>query len=156
MLITNPPYSGEHKPMLLKYLTERKLKAQQAPPFMLLLPAYTATKSYWKDFVNAQTAAAWKIRYYMPCSSYNYLHPEGTGKALPPFYSCWFIGANFDITLSYKNETNGRLNRLDGKVVDSIETMARLGYVSIQKRGNPKQRNKRKKNGHETKPRVDS
>lgn len=145
-MITNPPYSGEHKPRLLQYLLRRKLNPHQAAPFMLLLPAYTATKSYWKEFVDTQTAAAWKTQYYMPSSSYNYLHPEGTGKALPPFYSCWFIGTNFDITSSYRKKSSDHdAKTFHGKVIDSVESMANLGYVSIQKRGNPKQRNKKKK-----------
>ena len=39
-----------------------------------------------------------------------------------------------------KSKSNG-----SGKVVNSLETMASLGYVSLLKRGNPKQRNKRKR-----------
>jgi hypothetical protein len=44
-LVTNPPYSGEHKVRLLNFLGSRPDK-----PFALLLPVYTATKSYWKEF----------------------------------------------------------------------------------------------------------
>ena len=146
VLITNPPYSGEHKSKLLQYLLGRKLSPHGAIPFMLLLPAYTATKSYWKDFTEAQVAEAWKIQYYMPSSSYNFVHPEGTGKALPPFYSCWFIGTDYDISTSYRSKRDDQHDRTCcGKVIDSVEAMAELGYVSLQKRGNPKQRNRKKK-----------
>ena len=54
MLITNPPYSGEHKTKLLHYLLSTTLKEfplGQAKPFALLLPIYTANKNYWKEFV---------------------------------------------------------------------------------------------------------
>lgn len=102
VLVTNPPYSGEHKTKLLSYL------AASNKPFALLLPAYTASKSYWKQYI---TEAGTVIRksslpvsslqsshkskfelYVMPPDSYEYLHPEGTGKDRPPFYSAWFIG----------------------------------------------------------------
>jgi len=32
--------------------------------------------------------------YVMPPDRYEYLHPEGTGKEAPPFYSAWFIGGS--------------------------------------------------------------
>ena len=54
VLITNPPYSGEHKTKLLHYLlstTLRDFPLGQAKPFALLLPIYTANKNYWKEFV---------------------------------------------------------------------------------------------------------
>ena len=47
ILITNPPYSGEHKQKLLEFLSTRSHR-----PFFLLLPVYIASKSYWKDFVH--------------------------------------------------------------------------------------------------------
>ena len=54
VLITNPPYSGEHKTKLLHYLlstTLRETPLGRAKPFALLLPIYTANKNYWKEFV---------------------------------------------------------------------------------------------------------
>lgn len=87
ILITNPPYSGEHKVRLIEYLKNTR------KPFCLLLPAYTATKSYWRDFSESITKVYSEgLVYLMPPNSYSYCHPEGTGKDLPPFYSSWFIG----------------------------------------------------------------
>lgn len=83
ILVTNPPYSGEHKVRLLNYLRTAD------KPFALLLPAYIATKSYWKAFLDDGPRQA---LYILPPDYYHYLHPEGTGKALPPFYSAWLIG----------------------------------------------------------------
>jgi hypothetical protein len=78
-LVTNPPYSGEHKQRLLQYLHTI------SKPFALLLPAYTATKSYWKEFVQ-QERLRWAVSgphdpvlYLLPPASYEYSHPEGTG-----------------------------------------------------------------------------
>ena len=81
----------------------------EGKPFALLLPAYTASKSYWKEFVtdlqcksNYNTSAndggirgtysGSAVLYVLPPDSYEYRHPEGTGKDVPPFYSAWFIG----------------------------------------------------------------
>ena len=30
--------------------------------------------------------------YVLPPDSYEYQHPEGTGKGTPPFFSAWFLG----------------------------------------------------------------
>ena len=73
ILITNPPYSCDHKLKLLNFLKNNythqvdhhhhqyQLQKQQQHhyshhdnrPFALLLPAYIATKSYWKDFLSS-------------------------------------------------------------------------------------------------------
>lgn len=117
ILVTNPPYSGEHKIQLLRYLQTI------SKPYALLLPAYTATKSYWKDFLQfesqrgkARTALSISdpVIYLLPPSSYEYSHPEGTGlailssvclislgKDLPPFYSAWFVGGTFSSLTKY-------------------------------------------------------
>jgi hypothetical protein len=114
ILVTNPPYSGEHKQKLLDYISGT------AAPFALLLPAYTATKSYWKTFVESQDArwlpaqvvsggsntgsssssfasgavackaaggeAASSVMYVLPPNSYQYDHPEGTGRCPAALY----------------------------------------------------------------------
>lgn len=46
IMITNPPFSGEHKAKLLKYIGGIN------KPFAILLPLYTATKAYWRAFVD--------------------------------------------------------------------------------------------------------
>lgn len=120
ILVTNPPYSGEHKVNLLKFLAAHTNKAStnvktstttnttsantpiQASnsdtaevstlPFALLLPVYVATKSYWKDFVQQQKSIGMDAFYILPPDYYEYSHPEGTGKDIPPFYSAWFLG----------------------------------------------------------------
>ncbi|RYH01494.1 hypothetical protein EON65_48315 [archaeon] len=79
--MTNPPYSGEHKVRLLQYLSTT------THPYLLLLPAYIATKAYWKNFTQNKS-----VLYIAPPEHYHYVHPENTGKDLPPFYSMWFVG----------------------------------------------------------------
>ena len=88
IMVTNPPYSGEHKIQLLQYLQS---SVSNRRPFALLLPAYIATKQYWRTFCD-QVQSSYKIAYLLPKQSYQYDHPEGTGKDIPPFYSAWLIG----------------------------------------------------------------
>lgn len=133
--MTNPPYSGEHKVNLLKFLAAHTARTSTSDsarsrddgtsskacatfstgssdtrmdssnktcdkssievstlPFALLLPVYVATKSYWKDFVQQQHSIGKDAFYILPPDYYEYSHPEGTGKDVPPFYSAWFIG----------------------------------------------------------------
>ena len=124
ILVTNPPYSGEHKVNLLKFLsthrsatagansklssecpTSAQTSNSTSKPFALLLPVYVATKSYWKDFASQQmqtsgsgtssgsgNSSGTKVFYILPPDYYEYSHPEGTGKDIPPFYSAWFVG----------------------------------------------------------------
>lgn len=42
------------------------------------------------------------VLYSLPPDYYDYNHPDGTGKSLPPFYSSWFIG---NINQTIKNNT---------------------------------------------------
>jgi hypothetical protein len=86
-LVTNPPYSGEHKQRLLQYLHTI------SKPFALLLPAYTATKSYWREFLQEERRLRLSperrsgphdpVLYLLPPASYEYSHPEGTGSPSP-------------------------------------------------------------------------
>lgn len=178
ILVTNPPYSGDHKQRLLNFLSS------SAKPYALLVPAYTATKSYWKDFleyksscnqtaqprinnsVQSQQSKRSKllpspavtakistpetkgqesrrdVLYLMPANSYEYVHPEGTGKDVPPFYSCWFVGgvpAIDRLRIAVSSSAEGR--RLE--VLTSIVDMVSRGYV-VDKRPNPKRRKKMK------------
>lgn len=136
MLITNPPYSGDHKQRLLQYL----LSAQVMKPFALLLPAYTATKSYWGEFVDKmRSGRSSGFLYVMPTGSYEYDHPEGTGKDIPPFYSCWFLGG---ISPSLVPRLESALHGTNVKaVLRDVDAMIAAGYVT-SKRPNPKRRKK--------------
>ena len=53
VLVTNPPYSGEHKQRLLAYLRgeHEREHCRASRPFMLLMPAWLAATDYWADFV---------------------------------------------------------------------------------------------------------
>mmetsp|Transcript_8151 Transcript_8151/g.13736 ORF Transcript_8151/g.13736 Transcript_8151/m.13736 type:complete len:360 (-) Transcript_8151:16-1095(-) len=198
VLVTNPPYSGEHKVNLLKFLAthtaansannsrnsvvtsttpEKSIAAAENKntnnadkvkpttlPFALLLPVYTATKSYWKDFVHAQSLLGKNSFYILPPDYYEYSHPEGTGKDIPPFYSAWFLGGfsteqKNSIIQSLRTKprtaiptkpTNPPLKRLSFPVLtvaESVEALVSRGVVTDSKRPNPKQRQKMKQKG---------
>ena len=105
LLVTNPPYSGDHKQRLLDFLLSR---AQQGRPFLLLMPAWVAGTDYWRAFLRKlakrrrRTAAPPGGRrvlerragvfYVVPREAYAYVHPEKTGHATPPFSTIWFCG----------------------------------------------------------------
>jgi len=143
VLVTNPPYSGDHKQRLLSYLLGRETLG----PFCLLLPAYTATKSYWKAFVDQMLSKHGAASLYlMPSESYEYDHPEGTGKDIPPFYSAWFLGGfpqNQCAEIEKKIAAAGAASGRKIVVLRSVEEMAEHKYV-VTKRPNPKQRKKKR------------
>lgn len=104
LLVTNPPYSGDHKQRLLDFLLSR---AQQGRPFLLLMPAWVAGTDYWRAFLRKlakrrrQKAPPGGRRvlerragvfYVVPREPYAYVHPEKTGHATPPFSTIWFCG----------------------------------------------------------------
>lgn len=135
ILVTNPPYSGDHKQRLLTFLL-----GVQAP-FCLLLPAYTATKSYWREFVGAKKPAGYSFLYLMPPRSYEYDHPEGTGKDTPPFYSCWFLGGAFSGNTAKDLARSLVAANSDLVVLGSVEEMVEKKFIT-QKRLKPSRRKK--------------
>lgn len=188
ILITNPPYSGDHKQKLLSYL------GKVNKPYVLLLPAYVATKSYWRDFISSVSSSTphttkqssivsrnnstsctpslpstpanntKSVRYILPPDSYTYDHPEGTGKAIPPFYSCWFLGGVEQTilnTLASSSSSSSKSKRSATiaticsatsstggqrllQVLSTMEELITAGYVTY-KRPNPKRRKKMQK-----------
>jgi len=132
VLVTNPPYSGEHKTRLLGFLSS-PVAGHAAKPFALLLPAYTAGKAYWRSYLLANPADT--EAYLLPAAAYEYSHPEGTGHAAPPFYSAWFLGRFPPLAVLQGSQARG--STLVGAVADLVAR----GHV-VEKRLNPKQRRK--------------
>jgi hypothetical protein len=173
ILVTNPPYSGEHKPKLLNYLLSTIQNSNnttlQPKPFALLLPIYTATKNYWKEFAFEfvrQTSDPNSLFYLVPPDCYEYQHPEGTGKDIPPFKSAWFIGlptmsntgGGVDVmevrralesatatasSVSSATASAGSARARGGcTVYATVDQLAAAGHVVVDRRPNPKQRKK--------------
>ena len=85
VLVTNPPYSGDHKEAVLRYCLAC------GRPWALLLPAYVATKRYFGQALSAGGCPP--PLFLLPGKRYEYSHPEGTGHAQSPFESLWIVGA---------------------------------------------------------------
>eukprot|EP00669_Euglena_mutabilis_P000479 TRINITY_DN10705_c0_g1_i1.p1 TRINITY_DN10705_c0_g1~~TRINITY_DN10705_c0_g1_i1.p1 ORF type:complete len:321 (+),score=44.23 TRINITY_DN10705_c0_g1_i1:45-965(+) len=82
VLLTNPPFSGDHKERVLKFCCER------ATAWALLLPGYVATKSYYSAAIGTTQQRPF---YLVPKTRYDFAHPEGTGKPSSPFHSFWYL-----------------------------------------------------------------
>lgn len=114
VLVTNPPYSGDHKKRLLRFLFSQKTGGR---PFMLLLPSWTAAKQYWRQFLwalgqraigdssvdlevafrrtrglTAELERDAGCFYVVPSERYDFLHPGGGGHDVAPFHGIWFCG----------------------------------------------------------------
>jgi hypothetical protein len=94
--------------------------------------------------------------YVLPPDYYEYCHPEGTGKGIPPFFSSWICGGmSSDIrqisriafqkfprrAVSVLPTGVKRIPFSNLTVIDTVESVAALGLVA-DKRPNPKQRRK--------------
>ena len=86
MLVTNPPYSGDHKERVIEFCLD------SGKPWALLLPNYVATKQYYTAAVAKHSVHHGRIGggggggkqqpFYIvpqPGLQYQYTHPEGTG-----------------------------------------------------------------------------
>ncbi|GLI64201.1 hypothetical protein VaNZ11_007393, partial [Volvox africanus] len=97
ILVTNPPYSSDHKERILEFCL------RSGKPWALLLPNYVATKAYFSELLDSMsTPAAQRPFFLTPPARYNYEHPEGTGHAESPFFSIWYIGLGEHTETIYK------------------------------------------------------
>mmetsp|Transcript_18289 Transcript_18289/g.39530 ORF Transcript_18289/g.39530 Transcript_18289/m.39530 type:complete len:249 (-) Transcript_18289:63-809(-) len=151
ILITNPPYSGDHKERCLEFAV-RQLK-NYGRSFFLLMPNYIAMKEYFRKIVLDEKI---QIFYITPSPNhpYEYEHPEGTGHQTSPFASVWFCGlsytegkadvkpvtdafAKFHSSLTQSTSATGT-----PQIVTNLQNLIRIGGVSGEKRRNPRQRKK--------------
>ena len=91
VLVTNPPYSGEHVARLFQFAEGC------GKPWLMLIPAYCATLPCYTSGLEGRQAVA----YAAPRKRYRYVTPTGArgdiGKKeqlkTAPFVTLWFIGA---------------------------------------------------------------
>ena len=147
VLVTNPPYSEEHKKKCLDYAF-RRLK-QEDTPFALLLPAYVATKSYFRQLL--ETHGLTGLVYLVPQTDYAYDHPEGTGKEVSPFRSMWFCGLprgrHARVREFWKSSKQAQQQ---AHLYLSLAELEGAQVISTQHRPNPKQRKKKRKRMEQT------
>ncbi|KAL9190980.1 hypothetical protein ACHAXT_000686 [Thalassiosira profunda] len=157
ILVTNPPYSGDHKERCLQFAVDQ-LKTR-GRPFFLLMPNYVATKDYFRKIVLEGGEGTKRIRtfYVTPAVDrpYEYDHPEGTGHAVSPFASVWFCGLSYGggkensraVTDAFAKFHATRALAATGtpRIATSLQELIQMGGVSGQKRKNPRQRRKMRK-----------
>jgi hypothetical protein len=157
ILVTNPPYSGDHKEQCLDFAVSQLKKYGR--PFFLLMPNYVAMKEYFRKTVlndNDGSGSKKEVQtFYIAPSSmspYEYDHPDGTGYQVPPFASVWYCG------LAYMERTSQSKSVIDTfvkfhslrdpsrkgtpRIVKSLQELISIGGVSGERRKNPRQRRK--------------
>ncbi len=82
VVVTNPPFSGDHKERCLRHCVE------SGRPWACVLPNYCATKEYFQRITQP---CADGLFFGVPKAQYEFEHPEGTGHASSPFFSLWFF-----------------------------------------------------------------
>jgi len=122
VLVTNPPYSGDHMERLLKFCISR------TKPFCLLVPNFVLNKPWYKE---GTKALGTKPVFLCPRKRYSYLPPEGLRhekKTTAPFESFWVmsLGAATASAVSAWNETEG-----------AKKDHARLAFGFKKRRGVP-------------------
>ena len=142
ILVTNPPYSSNHKERCLEFAANQLKK--KGRPFFLLMPNYVSTKEYFRKIT--QTI---QVVFIAPSTShpYDYIHPEGTGHDKSPFESVWFCGVSKnedmkalkDVFIKFHSKhTSTPIPRW----AESLKDLIKVGGVSGEKRKNPRQRKK--------------
>jgi hypothetical protein len=161
VLVTNPPYSDTHKERCLDFcFGQLRGDREQFRPFLLLMPAYTAAKQYYRDCLisRANTCTTTNddtlpvcngedVVYLVPSTPYHYDHPDHTGKDTSPFESLWFCGIGKERVQSLQQFWT-RLppsNVPRPTLVTSMAGLAAKNVISLQNRPNPRQRKKKRK-----------
>lgn len=172
-LITNPPYSGTHKEQCVKFAIENLKNGEisHGRAFFLLMPNYVAIRDHFRSSIEvAEQDASMEIMYVVPSISYEYDHPEGTGKDQSPFQSIWFCGVSSHCVERAKqafrdayghdsvgvSSGSGDHDYPTPRLVSNLSELKELGAVPIVKRRNPKQRRKEKERIQHTQKSIHS
>ncbi|CAB9521560.1 expressed unknown protein [Seminavis robusta] len=140
ILVTNPPYSDQHKEKCLDFSMEQL--RTQGNPFFLLMPSYVASREYFRS-----RDQKGDVMYLIPSVPYEYTHPEGTGKDVPPFASLWFCGIPRDKQqqlMDHWKTIPWDHGRIKPSLASSWNDLKETGTISTAKRPNPRQRKKRR------------
>lgn len=132
LLITNPPYSDQHKKQCLEYCFQRL--RQDNVPFLLLMPTYVASKQYYRSYFENHVD---DVVYILPSGEqYQYQHPQGTGKDNSPFDSLWFCGVGPDRRATLLQERRF-------SVIGSVQDLRDQKIIAARNRPGARRRRKR-------------
>jgi hypothetical protein len=156
--ITNPPYSDCHKEKCVRHAVEQlRKKNDSKTPFFILMPNYVAVKNHFREAIGSVDGKEdpKDIFYVIPSKPYEYEHPEGTGKEIPPFKSIWFCGIPAEKVKSAKEafrkehgfDSVGLLGSKtpfskSPRLLSTLQELKAIAAVPNEKRKNPKQRRK--------------
>ena len=90
VIVTNPPYSGDHIQNLMQFVTSSK---HQNKPFFLLLPNWVVKKDYYQSCTaNIQPfyLVPHKRYVYVPPKDFRAAKKSDTHKKSAPFVSMWY------------------------------------------------------------------
>lgn len=143
VLVTNPPYSGDHLERCLSFA------ARCGKPFALLLPNYVYNKNYYRSAVREDLTRPF---YLIPKQRYTYTVPDKYVKGsrervgTSPFFTFWYLGGCRERTDDVVKDVRQGLG-LGERLAESIEGLpndVRDITDTVKKRKNPKARRKEK------------
>ncbi|CAM9367076.1 unnamed protein product [Scytosiphon promiscuus] len=138
VLITNPPYSGDHKKRCLEYCRA------SGKPWFLLVPNYVATKDYYRLAVLGPAAGPGGEPFYVvPETKYAFDHPEGTGHTDSPFTGVWYVHCGIHNQAVFEGTAAEKRGGIE--VLRSLKELSQTGAVTTERRLNPRQRKALKK-----------
>lgn len=98
VLVTNPPYSGNHIEKLMRHVTSKEFGDR---PWLLLMPNWVHKKDYFLHLIKDVN-----VFYIVPRKRYVYIPPQNfreskksdVHKKSSPFVSMWYIYGGNDVT----------------------------------------------------------
>lgn len=165
ILVTNPPFSGDHVERLFHFLVEKYQR-----PFAVLLPDYIATKKWYQELIETHFASAqqgprapWPLAssaptppkklgvepsYIVPRQWYNFEHVDGTGHDKSHFKSMWYVwfGAR---TGEVMRGASCVLSSESARIIGSVSQLVEQKIVRTNVRVNPRERRKRSREGED-------
>ena len=151
VLVTNPPYSGEHMERILEFCKSQS-KTNKKKAFFLLLPHFVYTKDYYQRALsgnsNANANASYSSFFYflVPEIRYAYIPPawvaerSGASKALvkgkettAPFPSFWYChqGGSSISNSNSNNDNNAWLEKTFGPSGSFRSSSSKLRYAGV-------------------------
>eukprot|EP00405_Crypthecodinium_cohnii_P011904 CAMPEP_0206438100 /NCGR_PEP_ID=MMETSP0324_2-20121206/11418_1 /ASSEMBLY_ACC=CAM_ASM_000836 /TAXON_ID=2866 /ORGANISM="Crypthecodinium cohnii, Strain Seligo" /LENGTH=546 /DNA_ID=CAMNT_0053905473 /DNA_START=40 /DNA_END=1678 /DNA_ORIENTATION=+ len=142
VLVTNPPYSGDHKKRLFDWLLdvqEEAIRKKTPKPFCLLLPSWTVGKAVFQKFLKGlatlqgvdtseddETPLDMQLGIFYLCRrsrrgnplKYTFDHVRGIGKADCPFFGLWICGGFGDAAATRKVMKNAAKTEALGRFPD--------------------------------------
>ena len=138
ILLTNPPYSGDHKARILEFA----LNKNKGRPWALLVPSYCVTKQWFKQSIDTHLKFSHHRPFFIvPKERYTYAHPTGKGHSSSPFESIWIVGAWDDTEALFSHSKRHLDHAWVARTANEL-SRNRVDGVRMARRKNPRARRK--------------